>query len=398
MSAMTRGTIGNRPTDRLVFMSEIGQRARHLLSSLTPPRTQAELAAQVSMTPDALSRSLSGQRGWAITELVAVAGALGTSTHWLATGEADPFPVRVAARHGYDHDAKMHASIDWQTARSVLDDVALAYEQVEASRATMSRTQSIAGLAPATTRAALVRTGGPEFVRDLADVVAGTFDVDVVRVAGVTSGYSLIAGQQKIIVVSDTSNWFHQNWSIAHELGHFSASSTQPLDAPDANVTNHEIAANAYAAELLLPEARLRQTDWGMVPLAEVGDLVWQSGVSTKSLLTRLRALRIPLAPRLEAALTQSTQRFLRSHAPLVRASERDEISVRMAEASTRRFPMSLLTAHRDAIEAGRLPASTLAWMLSDDPNDIEAELVPQRDLMDEVAVDELASILGFTN
>jgi transcriptional regulator with XRE-family HTH domain len=379
-------------------VSDIGARIRETLALSQEVRTQTDLAAQVGMTPDALSRSVNGQRGWSISELLAIATKLGTSVHWLATGTQDPFAVEVAARHGFDHDAKVHAAVDWESARSVLDDVALAYEQVQPWIPAGNSRDDLAGLTALQTHEALVRQGGSGFARHLGDVVAATFGVDVVRVAGVKSGYSMVAGQQKIIVVSDTTNWFFQNWSIAHELGHFAASSMRPIDAADGNVTLDERAANAFAAELLMPEARLREMHWPDVPIPEVGDFVWTNGVSTKSLLTRLKALKLPVSPDLETALDKPTQRFLRSYSPLVRGAAVDEISIRMAEASTRRFPMRLLTAHRDAIELGHLPATTLGWMLGDDPETIAAELRPEATFAASRDVDELASILGLTS
>jgi transcriptional regulator with XRE-family HTH domain len=92
---------------------EIGARMRARLREFSPKLTQRELAVKIEMTPDALSRALSGKRAFTVVELVKAAELLGTSAHWFVTGQPDPFAVKVAGRHTFDHDTKRHKPIDW---------------------------------------------------------------------------------------------------------------------------------------------------------------------------------------------------------------------------------------------------------------------------------------------
>ncbi|WP_158612717.1 ImmA/IrrE family metallo-endopeptidase [Frigoribacterium sp. PhB24] len=375
-------------------METIGDRIRAMLAASQPNRTQLDLARSVGMTPDALSRSLSDLRGFGIRELVDIAAQLRTSVHWLATGEPDPFEVRVAARHTFDHETKTHDSPDWQQARPTIENVALLYEQV-AGRGTAPPTYgraSITGLSAVQTRSALALSTGPDFVRVLAPALEDTFGIDVIRVEGAGNGYSLGVGERHVIVIGNTSNWFFQNWSMAHELGHIAQGTLSPIDAVDPHATQHELAANAFAAELLMPSAVMHETDWTSVSTAHMATLVWELGVSTKSLRARLESLGL-LRPELDRLLSSPTQRFLRAHAPTLKQGTHDEITERMQEASTRRFPAHLVTAHREGVEAGALRAASLAWMLGDVEDEVARELAPPP--ASAGSLDDLARLLG---
>ncbi|NQW87659.1 MULTISPECIES: ImmA/IrrE family metallo-endopeptidase [unclassified Frigoribacterium] len=374
-------------------MDTIGNRIRALMAASEPTLTQRELAQSVGMTPDALSRSLSNARGFGIRELVEIATQLRTSVHWLATGEPDPFEVRVAARHTFDHETMTHDSPDWQQARPTIANVALLYEQV----AGMAASSSAQGphstpSSPAQARSALTLSSGPNFVRGLAPAIENTFGIDVIRVEGAGNGYSLAVGQRHVVVIGNTSNWFFQNWSLAHELGHIAQSTLAPIDVVDPHATQHEHAANAFAAELLMPSAVMQGTDWNNVPVAHVAGLLWDLGVSTSSLRTRLKSLGL-LRPELDRLLSAPTQRFLRAHAQILRQGAHDEITERMQEASTRRFPTHLVTAHRQGVEAGMLRAASLAWMLGDGEDEVARELAPPP--AEAGSLDDLAHLLG---
>ena len=189
-------------------------------------------------------------------------------------------------------------------------------------------------------------------------------------------GYSLQVGRHKAIVISDTSNWFFQNWSLAHELGHMAKGSVEGIDQPDRDVSGREKAANSFAGELLLPADWLRTFNWQAMNGAELAELVWASGASTKSLATRLRVLGIQPSADVTALLAESTQKLLRAHARWRRDGV-DHITMRMQAASTRAFPTRLVTAHREKVASGALPPLTLAWMLGDDADSLREELAP---------------------
>lgn len=373
-------------------MDSVGDRIRERSRALGLP-SQRELARRVDMKPDALSRALSGERGFAVSELLALAKELDVSLHWLATGAPDPRQLSVAARHGYDHTAQARMSVDWDASRPALEGIATAYEQVSSSlpvRIGRSLPSDARGV-----RAALVESSGPEFVRSFAESVERSFPIDIVRASEVDGGFSLRAGTRTVIAVSDTSNWFYQNFSLAHELGHIAMGSMASIDAPVTDVDGAEREANAFAAELLLPRGDLRARDWKATSMREVAQLIWTAGVSTKALASRLEALRIDAGRLAWTLRSESTQRFLRQHLQIDGADADLLLAQRMQQATTRRFPISLLTAHRDGVEEGRLHAATLAWMLDDDIDAIETELRPPSSSVggDE---DELAALLGL--
>ena len=76
-------------------------------------------------------------------------------------------------------------------------------------------------------------------------------DVDVIRIPGLGTDYSLRVARRGVIVLATQASRFRSNWSLAHELGHLAldhpfrlqTGSTHPAD---------ERATNAFAAKLLI--------------------------------------------------------------------------------------------------------------------------------------------------
>jgi Zn-dependent peptidase ImmA (M78 family)/transcriptional regulator with XRE-family HTH domain len=353
---------------------EIGARMRARVQEFSPKLTQRELATKIEMTPDALSRALSGKRAFTAIELVKAAELLGTSAHWFVTGDPDPFAVKVAGRHTFDHDTKRHQPLDWAATQGAIANVALAYTQVFPAATNPTRTKVPASPVPA--RAALRDSVGASFIRELSTATKRAFDVDVVRVGNVGHGLAIDVVGHRSIVVSEIANWFRENWSMAHELGHInrndlSEAGTNACDNPAA-----ERAANAYAAELLMPEADLRKMAWRSTTLSELADYVWSVGVSTDALARRLSKLKEQLSEDVKAGLAMSTQLLVRAHASFA-IDAVDLISQRMKEAAARRLPDRLIAAHIEAVSDGKLGASTLAWMLGAPVEEIEEQLSP---------------------
>ncbi|MDR0592016.1 MAG: helix-turn-helix transcriptional regulator [Bifidobacteriaceae bacterium] len=67
-----------------------GQRLARRIDALNPPLTREMFAEAVELTPDELSRVLSGQRGVSSLTLLRIAQALDADWHELLTGEPDP--------------------------------------------------------------------------------------------------------------------------------------------------------------------------------------------------------------------------------------------------------------------------------------------------------------------
>lgn len=375
---MTEVAIGERV--RLRVQERFGENAK-----------QRDIAAAVGMTPDAFSRSLSGSRNFAALELARLSTYLGTSMHWLVTGDEDPNAVLVAARHRFDHFARQHDSVDWSAERTGIETVSTAYTQVFGKESPFQDLPALPRTA-AESRERLARVT-PHYVRDFAETVEVAFGIDVVRVPEAVRSYSMSVAGRRVIVVQPHVNWFFQNWSIAHELGHFATAQLEPLTAAGKATDAAEKTANAFAAELLLPAAELRGLDWQAMSTAELADLLWSWGVSTEAVRRRLATLQIIPSNDIRELLQLSTQKVLRRHRRDDATIWFDPVTDRMERANTRRFPASLLAAHSEAVMTGKLSANYLAWMLDADVHDLEGELAP---VADASRLDELAQALGL--
>jgi Zn-dependent peptidase ImmA (M78 family)/transcriptional regulator with XRE-family HTH domain len=381
----------SQPADTIGAMSEIADRIRSLIRS-EQGLTQKSLALAVGMKPDALSRALSGERGLSIDELFAIAGHFRVSVHELATGQSDPHEVAVAARHGFDNDTKAYTNPAWDSSKPVLEDIALAYRQA-ADSARTSAPKDIGRLPASALRTSLVGANGPDFVRTFADAIERSFDIDVVRVGGLTNSYSMRIGERVVIVTSDTSNWFYQNFSLAHELGHIASGTMRSLDDDHRPVGRHEAGANKFASELLLPRELVASIEWRSADRDVLGRFLWSTGVSTKSLANRLAALGFPVSADVERALAEKTQRVLSQSTIFSGVSSAELVAARSQDSSARRFPPHLIAAHRGLVERGLLHAKTLAWMLGNDEIEIERE---SSAATHDVSVDELQAFLGL--
>ncbi|WP_062078807.1 ImmA/IrrE family metallo-endopeptidase [Demequina globuliformis] len=357
---------------------EIGERVAGLLP---PTHTQREVALQIGMTPDAFSRALNGKRGFAAIELAKLADLLDADLHFLITGEANPRRVLAAARHTFDHSTKEHRLPAVEEDVPHLETIVLAYEQVHGDCPASDVPASLSAA-----RAAL----GEEFVRTFADRLDG-LGVDVVRLKELSAAYSMFIGDRAVIALGATGSWFWENWSLAHELGHLSyqAASMNSGGPADQHCTEPE--ANAFAAELLLPESVMRTVDWASITERELAEFVWDRGVSTAALGRRLSALRLAAAGHVSVWAGQPTQRLLRRHLPV--PTDEDQITRRMDAASTRRFPLALQDAHLGRIAAGSVRKDTLAWMLGVDPLTLEVD-EPQPSVG--LSADELSEVLGL--
>ena len=370
---------------------EIGTRVRERLRQMYPGKTQEEVAESVGISPDAFSRALNGKRGFASIELARLAELLSTSMYWLATGSRDPTEPTVVARHHFD-PVSLTRSVNWAELQGVVSDVRLAYDQAQTHHLAHLGETSPAAL-PAD--ASLVREAlGADFTRNFADDLETKFGIEVIRVPGVSTAVAMRIGEKSVIVLGETGNWFYQNWSLAHELGHLALSHANA--DPSAAIARHvvdrqELDANAFAAELLLPAKEMYEVDWLTVQLQDVAQKIWDWGVSTDALNRRLKALRLEVSPVVASALILKTQAMLRRH--WNGSGAIDAITERMNDASSRRFPSRLQAAHLEAIGAGHAPKATLAWMLGIDESELEVD-APQP--LHEEGLDALASDLGF--
>lgn len=358
-------------------MATIGDRVRTAMRSAGI--RQKQLAERVEMTPDALSRALNDQRGFAAVELAAIATELDADVHELITGTPDPHRLVLSARHSYDHETGTRSVDGLDGDRALLADVRLAFAQAGVVRP--------GALLPAD--AAQVRKLLPEgFVREFIEHLA-MLEVDVVRLDGLSTAYSFTVEGRPVILLPESGNWFYENWSLAHELGHL-ALGHEGVIAGATGSDAGERAANAFAAELLLPAATMRQIAWDRINVSAVAELVWEWGTSTGAVRHRLNALALEPSAAVAEVLTWTTQKLLRWHWKGSKVG--DPITKRMTEAGERSFPSWLQEAHLERIAEGAVGKGTLAWMLGVPEESLE---VDEPEEASELSDDDLAALLG---
>jgi hypothetical protein len=136
----------------------------------------------------------------------------------------------------------------------------------------------------------------------------------VIRVPGLSTDYSLTIGGRGVILLVSTSNWFRNNWSAAHELGHLALGHRAERNDEQAN----EGPVDTFAAALLLPGDLMWSVDWKSVDNSGLAEFVWGT--------------------------TDPTMR-------------------REAESTRCRFPLRLLSDLARRVEAGQADPAALAWM-----------------------------------
>lgn len=342
-------------------MVEMGQRIRELMPS---GMSQRQLAQRVGMTPDALSRALNGLRGLSPLEAASIARTLGADTHWLITGAPDPLALTVAARHSWDPQRRVRVNYGGDEDGSTLVRVAslyrAAYPQGPAASAELPEAPD-----------ALRDVFGTSFVREFADVVESRLGVDVIRIPGLTTDYSIRVGGRGVIVLATQSAWFRSNWSLAHELGHLALRHHNPYDSPR-RVQRDEQAADRFAASLLLPSTRLAEVE-ALADERSTASLIWELGVSTEAVRNQMRRARRTSNPVVTAALAKTTPRLLRDNlSAITDASEGDPIVQREQLTSARRFPVGLLSALQLQTELGATSPALLAWALDVPVDDLD--------------------------
>lgn len=341
---------------------EIGLRVREAMQRMSPVPTQAAVAGQAEMTPDAMSRALGGSRGFSSLELARIADYLNTDVHWLITGEPDPLAVKFVARHTYDRNSREYGVAGRKNDEAILEGVHLAYRQAQPwlSKAKVDLPDS-----PEEIRGLL----GDEFVRAFADFVEQRLGVDVVRIPDLSTDYSFIINGRPVVLLSAQPNWFRSNFSLAHELAHLALGHPECVESSGGE---HERVANGFAAALLLPESMVRAIDWATQTEAQVAGFLWNAGASTESLKIRLEWLGLPVPAALADIPPRKTLSLLRRnqavipHEKLPHSSlvEFDPISNRVQQAAERRVPEALASALVAGITEGNLNSGTLSWLL----------------------------------
>lgn len=340
-------------------LADVGRRIRESMGT----RTQRALADAADITPDALSRALNGARGFSLSEITRIAQVLSVDVAWLITGAPDPHRVEFAARHAWDADTRQRSNPREADDAPLLDSIVDLYRAAFPNAAPSSR--PLPGSA-AEVRAAL----GDDFVGRFAQIVEQELDVDIVRIADLSTAYSLRLGGRGIIVLNTTPNWFYSNWSLAHELGHLALGHHDESDGRqkgEATLDQHEREANAFAADLLLPEDLMRAQPWATMTLDQLSAFLWATGVSTKPLRYRIQNLRITVADEVASAMESSTFDVLRSAAAQLQPplTNSRAVAERRQQATAIRYPLALVEALTTQVERGAADPRMLASVLT---------------------------------
>jgi len=357
--------------------ASIGSRVRTLLERST--MTQRALARDVGMAPDALSRAISGQRGFAAVEVANIAQTLGVDVHWLITGTQDPRRLRIAARHTFDQASGTYENATRGDDERVLGNIRLAYRHAfrdghpEATRL------------PSDLDGVRERLGDA-WPLDFAQRLEDRLGVDVVRVEELATPYSFWVADRAVVALPDNEPWGRANFSLAHELAHLVAGDHDVEEGG----TSAESRANRFAAELLMPGGALRAVDWSSVTAQDLGTQLWELGVTTEALRVRLGALNIAVPDRVVEWLRLPTPTFLRHRA--FPASRWTAVTDRERAARARRFPTALTQALEDRVAAGQANPTTLAWVMGVDVEDLEVQPPEPPDL----STYDLAAALGI--
>jgi Zn-dependent peptidase ImmA (M78 family)/transcriptional regulator with XRE-family HTH domain len=327
----------------------VGDRIRSLMPS---GMSQRQLAGQAGMKPDALSRALNGQRGFSSTELARIAEELGADLYWLATGNEDPRRVQIAARHNWDPERRVSSNPGRSYDDAILAQVIEVYNAAFPEGPPASEPLPDE---PARMRDVL----GDDFVQTFGAVVEARLGVDVVRLPGLTTDYSLSIGSRAVVLLATTPSWFRSNWSLAHELAHLALGHHSGTAEP---AEQDEAPANSFAAELLLPRDLVEREDWQRMDERRLAGFLWRTGISALALKTRLDRLRIKPAPSITAAMKETTPKLIRAHAEVAGGTEK--VAVRQQGSSARVFPSAVLDALQHRVDAGRVSPEYLAWAL----------------------------------
>lgn len=322
--------------------------------------SQRTLAPEIGMTHDALSRAINGQRHFSAIELATIAERFDVDTHWLVTGEQDPFKVRLAARHPWGNGSAEQEESDDAIIARVVEAYRSAYEEEGRVPTAVAPLPSD----PTELRGILTEATKDSGVRSLADQVADVLGVDIVRDPGLQTDYSFRIGDHAVVLLKSTIYWFRANWSIAHELGHLALGH----HVKDRTSLADELPADEFAGSFLLPVDLMHSVDWQTMTAEGLALWLWNAGVSTTALARRLRVLNIDASDDVRAAVEEKTPKLMRAHVDAIRAqaatwSHADPIWERENATTGRQFPEPVVAALTARVEAGQADPYLLAWV-----------------------------------
>ena len=333
--------------------------------------TQTEFGARVGIEKTKLSKSLAGSRRFTSLELALVAEQGGVTVDWLLTGAEAGFAA--AARTGADGvsaGAALSRARELTNLRDALEGFGFPQQiRFEAGDLKGNR-WALQGIDLAK-RLRHSFHSPVEQAANLATLIETDLGVDVaIQPLGRLDGLAVTTGSARLILAATSIVPTRQRFTLAHELGHLAASDDQQLHT-DENVYARdgegEMRANAFAAELLMPEAALAdRVHRGSLWFEE---LVWELQVSPTALAYRLGNLKLIDDTERNRLLTVEMDRVVAI------LGRQQDYAARVAEASQPRIPALLLRDLLAAHRKGHITLRPVAALMGMSTNDLRAQL-----------------------
>lgn len=374
---------------------------------------QAVFAEKIGLSPDKLSKSLSGVRRFTSLDLARIAEFGNTTVDWLLTGR-EPLRPAFAARAtpaamGEHGRATLKDLVErFTTAHEVLDLLGKAPDLPELpsvpvqclSATTAYKRYVDQGVALAEEALARLASAGSPAVRDmesgeLLQALERTFGVDVAK-TGLPEGVDGAAWQAdgfRLIMIARTGVPTRQRFTLAHELGHILARDAQDLLTethltPGRQTDLTEVRANVFAANLLMPRGEINALVQGNgLTDEQLTSMVVQFQVSPSALAARLSQLRLideRTASRLRGLTTRNCHWL---------TGQRDLFEARTAWSQTKRLPFRpaqlLYEAYLEGDTTLRPLAAYTGWDVDKLREVLEPEPAPQEGSSTAAEVDE---------
>mgnify|MGYP000855596607 FL=1 len=342
----------------------VEERVRQLIKE--SDLTHTEFGARIGLEKTKLSKSLAGRRRFTFLELALAAQQGGVTVDWLLTGTEDDFAT--AARTGADEvgaSASLSRARELTNLREALEGFGFPQQiRFEAGDLKGNR-WALQGIELAK-RLRHSFHSPVEQAANLATLIETDLGVDVaIQPLGRLDGLAVTTGSARLILAATSVVPTRQRFTLAYELGHLAASDDQQLHT-DENVYTRdgegEMRANAFATELLMPEAALadrvhRGSRW-------FEELTWELRVSPTVLAHRLGNLKLIDEAERDRLLTVDMDHVVAT------LGRQQDYAARVAEASQPRIPTlllcDLLAAHRQG-HTTLLPVAALMGMPADD-------------------------------
>ncbi|MCG0285536.1 ImmA/IrrE family metallo-endopeptidase [Streptomyces sp. PSAA01] len=376
----------------------VTDRVRKVMSAAS--LQQAAFAERVGLTPDKLSKSLSGRRRFTSLDLARIAELGQTTVDWLLTGREPQRPAFAARASSTFADSEPDSDSGlalkglvhrFTTAYDVLDLMGRSRALPDLPRPRADLEQYVdQGEALALDALTALSARGVTSVAacetsDLALALEEHFGIDVAQ-TDLPQGLDGAAWQTdhfRLVLLARTGVWTRQRFTLAHELGHILARDAQEMRtethlAPGRQKDRTEVRANVFAANFLMPRAEIH---------AEVGTESAGAGVpddAFRALVVRFKVSPSALAARLHqlGLVTPHDRNRLRgvtTEMCHLLAQRADLHEKRVAAAQARRLPLTPARGLYEGYLAGDTTLRPLAAYFGMDPNALHDALDPDQ-------------------